>query len=114
MPVLPPPDPETLRYLWMNHDLDWICTILGCGRRRVYYWAKKYDLGPKPPGTLAPRKPQGPPDPTPEEFRQRVAEVQARWTPAERERRAGKSKMRSVAKAFGYTGRGAPFTAKTL
>lgn|GEM_PF-5350818 len=109
-----PLDEDFLRFAWSRYPLSYICEMANCGRRKVYYYARKFGLGPKPEGTYLPRRGRKMPDPTPDQIRQRCLEVQARWSPAERERRAGRSKLSAAAKAMGYDGRSVRFSERLL
>lgn len=110
----PPIDEAALRYAWSRWTVSYICEMLGCGHRTLYYYVRKYNLGPKPEGTHARRTCRRRPDPTPEQIAKRAAKIRADWTPAERARRAGKSKASVAMRALGYDGRTVRFSERLL
>lgn len=110
----PPLDREVLAVLWKTRTVPYICTVLGIGRRRLYHYVKKYNLGPKPAGTHGLRDGIRRADPTPEEIREYTLSLQATWSDAERERRAGRSKAGAAARSMGYDGRGMRFSEKLM
>lgn len=110
----PPPDRQALAAAWKTRTIPEICGILGITRRSLYHWANKYALGPKPPGTHGLRNGYRRPDPTPQEIRDYTLSLQATWSEAERQRRAGKSRLAVVAKSMAYDGRVSRFSEKLL
>lgn len=109
-----PPDREALAAAWATRTIPEICAVLGISNRSLYHWAKKYGLGPKPWGTHGARTGCRRPDATEEEIREYTLSLQATWSEAERERRAGKSRLAVAVKAMGYDGRFVRFTEKPL
>lgn len=110
----PPPDREALALLWKTRTIQHICDILGLTRRRLYHYVDKYALGPKPFGTHGRRHGTRQPDPTPTEIRRYTLSLQSGWDDAERERRAGRSKLRAAIKILDYDGRSVKFGEKLM